>query len=850
MWGLNLVCLQKMENEKSGHRFSRGRCLALVGLLAVCFALSSPTPAATLEVKVRERGGLPLEDLRVYVQSDSPGSSNWRRAGRGTTGPDGKVAIEGLEPGAYKITFGPPRDPDLVPPEHNPYVLSSVVTLPEDETRFQIEVEFWRGVQVSMTVATVHAELPRSSILLHHVETGTDIALPLPDVPGFPPQHRTRVHLKRTLVEGRWELIYDAPPSFLVREILVNGEVIPGGTVRLDIASDPRDQFVSWELAAPCEVWGRIVFEGMPWEDGTVRATLLEPGDWLEDESQRGRIHDLVVPYRWDHDPLIYFLRLPEGRWRIEPAGDSVAGSDPEFVEVALTAGEMRQEDFTVRTEGEGSGPALEVRVKTPDGRKNVSGAWVELYRKGDVGRQLPMLTDRTRSERYYVPPVRFTDLAPGFYEVVAGTADWLDGRVEVEIEEDPKKRPKVEIVLVEGSSVEALSSLAQDGTPVEQVEVTLEWQGDVVPSLLVNEELAAARKLRRRRTDVSGYASIHGLTEGSYTVSARVKGQHRISRYARIRQPGSGEAQESELHVPSSGKTEVDVQVYEGAVIKGTLSCDDGEPLPPVVSFQVYPEGELEGDPVLELSDYLLEGKFKERFTVGPLEGGAYLLAVRPEGFEPWGWMYGTDQSQEAAILPVVEGEELDLGAVEALCAPVVQLQPLLRSGEVVPDMQKGVYQVEGVRYRDNGEQVPLYPELEVRLQSLLIQSLEKGGVELEIRLEHPWLIPPVRELALDRIQIDRGVWKVLEVGFERLGGALQIKNAPAGFLMLEQDGLTVERQKVADGKTFFKGVRPGRYEIRVCRDEVCSEESGEVRQVMEVLPGRTVRIDWKEED
>ena len=311
------------------------------------------------------------------------------------------------------------------------------------------------------------------------------------------------------------------------------------------------------------------------------------------------------------------------------------------------------------------------------------------------------------------------------------------------------------------------------------------------------------------------------------------------MTRYARIRRGDANEEEFLDLEVIPPGKYDVELPIYSGASISGRIRCDDAGPLPPAAAFRVYDLGATWGEvelgpgsknapePALAFDTVLLDGQHLDQFAVGPLEDGGYVLALRPEGYEGWAWSYGTDLREDAAQVLLSQARAVDVGTVDALCSPAVIVRPVVKSGEAVPDLRLGSYDVDVTARRETGDEIDVYPTVEARRTHLLVTGLEDASTDLVVEIRHPYLIPPSVTYEAGALDLERGSRPVKEATFRDVGGAVVVHTAsPAVRLIVE--GKVLALAKTVEKEARFEGVFPGVYALETCSDAVCTAIDG----------------------
>ena len=323
-----------------------------LAILLLGLAFLSPARAATVVVSVRERGEGPIAQQRVVVRpTGAPGALptwDFARIQSRVTGADGKAVFESVPVGRYTLNLERIAQPGLINPAANPLAPPPQITIAAEGDKVAVEIEVWRGSLFSGEVLVDRANLPPGAkVVLRSLDGQPTIDLRL-DVQG---------RVERLLLPGRYEAELETPPGYLLKDLVWNGESLPGHVARFDVREDPRPQNVSWYLSTPCLITGKISDASGECPVRLV-ATLQQPGPWILAATQRGGSTFQVVPHQeWvENKKCVYRLWLPDGRWTVQPQGGDLLTSEPESVDVTIAPDGKRMLDFQLTTkEGENS---------------------------------------------------------------------------------------------------------------------------------------------------------------------------------------------------------------------------------------------------------------------------------------------------------------------------------------------------------------------------------------------------------------------------------------------------------------------------------------------------------------
>ena len=775
-----------------------------------------PAEAATVEVSVRERQGGLLADQTVILlpMSGAEETPFWdRRRMQGVTGSSGRVTFDAVPVGRFTVTLGG-VGAGLIHPSANASAPPPQITITSEKDKVAVEIEVWRGSLLSGEIITDRAPIPkRAKAVLRSLDGQPTVDLAL-DALG---------HVDRLLLPGRYEVELEAPPGYLLVDLVFNGESLPGHVVRFDIREDPRKQSVSWYLSSTCLITGKISDDGGGCPARVV-ATLVQPGAWIQAVTQRGGSTFQVVPNQeWDeHTPCVYRLWLPDGQWTVQPQGGGLLSSDPEKADVAISPWETRTLDFRVTTQDDDAkrGAPLIVTVQTEEGRR-IEGATVEIRTPGG---SKPLRTGKT--ERFG-GIVIFRGVAAGDYRVLAGHDDFLVGWTDVEDFNPKASEPRrVTVTLREGAKLHA-HAVDETGRAVQGVELSYAFLGRL-PAV---EGIFAKKKAGAVLSDVTGHAEVSGLYSGDYRLEARMTGERSATRFVVFRGHAKDE-RSIEVHLEEGHREDVELQVLPAASLSGGLRCSDRGTMPPRASFRIFAsdtpvqglwrDEDLSSGAELAPNDVVLRGANADRFHLGPLSPGSYRLAARPAGQRYWSWASNEVVPDPALVFPLVETDVVDAGLSEIECGPLIAVVPEIKSKEPIPDLHLGAVRASLAPAGEKGGR-GVVPDVEVHADRVFLRRLQEGKFKTALTVEHPYLIPSSMTVPEQVLDLLRGSFTPIPVTFERLGGMVEVHGEGIAARVTSTEREPVTRPLV-EGKANFPGTIPGTYQVEMCDDVDCS--------------------------
>jgi hypothetical protein len=710
------------------------RVLALVGVGLAALAAD----AASLDVVLRTKDGAPISEQPLSVQRAQPGAMrclawNVRKDLRAITGLDGRCRFDGLAPGSYDVCgrFGP----SLVDPADNPFAPPQVVTLVADDDRRQVTIELWPGATLVSRMSSDRRDTLDGTLSLSETALSIEKSIPL----------KEGTYNPVTLLPGHWEARLVPPSGFSVSGIEYDGVPSREQPVRFE-AEASRTAYLEWRVTAPCRLEGRLNAGAGPAQNVTVVAQRLAAGQGVPGAipgTEPDDVHTVSDPTGW------FETDIPDGVWRVRPAGDRVVGSEPEHRDVTLLPGGTARADFdvTLRDEAEG----MNVYVKDPDGRF-VGQAWVEAW---SDGASAPTAAGQTTP---WAGPAVLRGLSPGEFKLVAGHEAWQEGNVELHPSDFKNERSSATVTLERGATIRVVALDAKD-EPVPGVTLTL-----TPPAPPPGEPWRRSRKPRTVQTDLTGYATLEGLAQGTHRLHAAFA-QSQGARLLQFKGGDRNHRDEIQVTLDADERRDLELRVLPAAEITGRIACSDGGQLPSAVSLRVYEPDQTDepDDPKGQASFTAevqpLEGPIHESFRAGPLPSGGYLLAIRPRDFDRWTWAVGTEQRHDAAVLLATAGEPTDAGLIEVHCRPRVRVEPKLDpklgpGSPPIPDLRQVIVRIQAWQVLKDGTERPLDPERLplVRLEHAIeIRGFPEGRVRLRVELsQRPDLVPAPAYLPL----------------------------------------------------------------------------------------------------
>lgn len=747
----------------------------------------------------------------------------------------GRTVFENLPPGEYSPQFRGWSHREWVSPTENPYQPPPSARLTDPDNHMVLEVEVHPGVPVTVSVDAGDGD-PRSfRPVFRNLETGYELRAWMP---------RNGL-VEKILALGLWEVRVEPNPGYLLVAAYRDRLPVPGSTVRLDLAAEPVPVDLTWQYRAPAHLTGIVTFDG-PRQPMWVEATLVEGGEWLEDAERRGGSQFRTVTDGPD-DEGYYEMVLPDGVWRVRPRSREEITSEPEEVVLTLGPGETGEADFHVRVS---STPSLGVEVMSPDGEP-VEGAVVEATggRRGDdAGDAAPVASAVTDD----FGRARLMGLNAGEgYRIVAGHEDYLEGETILgDLELDGPERSRARVVLRPGGTLEVREIDRPETSPTTLL-IRMEYLEELPNFRLHDPEVQKVKRLRQFTLDRSGKATASGFLPGDHLLSISTPEVLAAATRALVRRPGEPWSRELQVHFWGEETLEVEVKRVPAARVHLELVCSDGWPLPSAASVRVIRVDGLESEPVLDREDVVLRGKHKDRLEIGPLDEGVYTMAVRPQGFERWTWLYGTTDPEAADPIvvhehDVAQGETVNLGGLAIECGPAIDLVPEIRGDLPLPPLEE--IEVEA-RYLPLGEGSSTNPEqsrwrharVTKRDGVVELRDFPRGTLRLRLTLTHPHFLPRPDPRWETEVELERGQYHRVHPRIEGLGGSIRVKGFD-GFARLVGDGEVSPTVPLRSGTARFESLQPSPVDVELCSDETCDSPIRRWTEVQVVRGKETV--------
>jgi len=796
------------------------------GLMVAALVAGLPETLAAVDVELRfvEHGGGPLSGrharLHFSASSHFPTTGYWPVVARKPLASDGRVRFEGLGPGTYKVSVDL-RGSRWISPDANPLRPPPVFTISAGDKDLELEVEIFRGVPVR-----VYLDLPVAArgfqVRFHHPASGAVMSAPLKG------DGRETVRL---LPRGLWEVEVLPIKGFLLVGVLVDRQDWMGTTPVLDLVTDDLPPDLVFSFTAQVEIEGTVTeINGLP-SAVMIRATLLQAGPWQAAALARGvRIPQSV------ETPLDelgrYHAYLPEGLWRVEPVGEHLLETTPENAQRDLSSGDRLRTDFTVEVgPGEDFSTVLQVLVLTEDPRSTPDGAFGAVFEDDGSSQTGGVLVWSGRLSHRLLEAY---GLPAGRYEVAVGHSETLETRLSVEYDPEQLAEELPRLVLRRGATVKMLA-VDLEGRRTRDIQLHVERLDELPELLVAASEFIAAKKQRTITSDLSGRGLATGFYPGVHRFEARINGERKATGIVEVRTTGGDWQPFLELPLGSSDILEIEARERPAARIVASLDCGDDWQLPETLDIRLLDGWALTSkDSILHLEDLVLAGKRHHRLVLGPLEAGRYVLGLHPEGFDRWTWVYGAVTPEEAEALLIKEKDRdarraIDLGPVQVECGPAVDLLLRVATGDPFPSQRdirmfaRSRSQVDGQGLRDL--------DLKRRRARLELRGMPRGEQVLEVRLEHPWFLPAPELLWEVPIELERGMFREVELEVEALGGAIDLRGLEVetpgsdATVRAVQGKFSTERVEVDHGRALIPSLPPGLWRLELCLDVDCEE-------------------------
>ena len=853
---------------------------------------SAPARTATIEVRVKDPDGAPLSDLNVGLQAlpdptlAAGGRSDpwiWLYAYRlnARTDAQGKAFISNVRVGSYSVNVGLPGNSYFIPPGQNPLSPQPTLTIVMEGERSTVDLVLARGDRMSCQLEIPYGPVASGKVIFVETTTGSRAESILQS-------SGNTAYLERLLPPGRWEVTIDPPEGVLLQEFEMDRVPLPGSRATIDVIDGGRNVNLTWRYAASCRVTGALTWNLGDSQPGQVVAHLVRPGPWYDDAVRRGGSKFDSVRAR-SVRPGMYEVYLPNGSWRLQPEGDLLESSTPPFIDLDLSPGQEASADFDLKAKPEATEQSvLNVRVESPDGRP-LEHALVAVWPLGaEKNGQEPLKRGETTGT--YYPEAVILGLPKGSYLVAAGHEQYTEGRAEVrEFQAATGQPSKVTVSLGRGAVVRALAK-DEKGTPIENIVLKVSRLGDSPPSLVKDPDLAKRRKHRTAATDETGRLKIWGLDSGTYSIEPTFGKDRQRTHFLRIARGEKLLEGAVETALTENEETDVDLRLVPAASLTARLACSDAGPLPRKASIRLLspsPDDETVADPaekpsqgpdarsgarasksadhgkekdvLLALGEVKLTGREWNTLFMGPMNGGAYAVAVRPEGHDRWTYAPGTEDRLRASPVGLEEGKTADIGVIDIDCGPTIAVRPRILSGDPVPDLREGKLEV--VLEQQAAPLIKLpQPRQEVARRLIRLRGLPEGKFRVGVTLTHPYFIPTTIRLEPLPVTLERGGEAVVPVPVAAIGGAIVVssdlgaagavlsplRQAPSHATVPSSGGVDpgdARRAIAIDGMVRFEGVTAGAYRLEVFFDAECTRPIRSWDR-LQVEPEKTVRL------
>ena len=808
-------------------------------MLALLFLVSiAPAAAATVLVKVVDENGSPVQRPYVYLQrgDDAVTGNPLRHHRHVQADSDGNARFDDVQAGHY-VVGARTYDTLSIRGEETPLAPRVRLTIDDPDQVVEVQLELHRGTLLCTRFVIDGSQLDAwAHLMRQELESG----------------YSTDQHLKREqescepLFAGRWELRLAPPGGYLLVDLDVNGTSVAGSVAQIDVRPGSRTQYVTWYLMAPARLEGTVYFDGESFPV-TIRADLIEGGEWLAGAEARGGSHYTPVLAFPDTRTRDYAMDLPDGWWRVRPIGDGLIEADPSEIELEISAGEHRRLDFTLRGGSSESAQGLEVSVSSPSGER-VNDAIVELW-PADPGQRGESPLARARTQRG--GSARLSNLEPGTYRLVAGHKSYRETAQTITFDPEDDDTRSQSIQLRQATDLTVLLQSAEEtdtrGGAVELARV----------DGAIETELAEERFLRRLRKpsaefDATGRARVLGIYAGTY----RVKAYH--DRVFYEFKQGSRWVEEAEVSFGDAESVQLEARAVPAATVAGSLYCEGGEPMPTRAEVRVVRPSARPADPlddaweagVVFEREVLLGGEQRDAFRVGPLQHGSYLIAVQPATFGRWTWAFGTEDGNDAQAFEVNAEEQVDLGEIAVDCSPAVRITLDVPSDRGVPDLSETSWQRDlefaATVVTQEGKSLELRRPTVERYERLMkLRDLPEGELRGEIWLRHDYFVPDEWVYVPIEGTLSRGVRFDVVMPVVDVGGAIELTDASRSAeasLLVSTDG--AERVELfQDGAASFRNLSIGTYQMQLCADAACENRLGDP-EAIEVTELRTIKL------
>ncbi len=796
---------------------------SLAVAVASVFAAVSPASAGEIELVVRDENGAPIARAAVGLQQVDP-QTRWSFSLRGESDVSGHITFSGADPGQYKISLHGETAKVYVAPHGNPRVPPPQITLAPGEERVRAELELWRGVPLFCGVDFDSRDTRNVDAHLEEIDLGTQLELRLPD----------GAARSQLLLPGRWQMRVDPPPGFLLTDVTVNGRSVEGSQAFVELQPGDAPAHVTWYYSARAWLHGKVTFAGAK-VGVAVAAQLVEPGPWIDAVKERGgSVYELI--YAGVDNRGEYEMVLPDGRWEVRAAGPNVARSEPEVVDLYISPGEVRRQNFEVwDKEGEGGSSSMMVRVEGPTGER-IRDVTFELWPL-DPNRRSDAPTAREHVDYAFA---RFRDVPAGDWIVGAASEGFIEGTVEVPgFDPDDKKREPITVRLRRGATVHAVVD-DDEGERVPDVQFRME-RLDPMPERVVRDAAVVARiTAPEAKSDTTGHAWIRGIWPGRYRLSGTVGGSLEASRFVRFREDGRL-IDSVEVDLGDEQEIEIEAELVAAARVTGHLVCSDGRPMPGLVSLVAVPahfdtvdmdSAALVDEAKTQIDELPLRGSLHDGFAAGPMEQGHYYLGFRPEGYDRWTWVPGEENPAAATHVQASVGAPTDVGTVKIDCGPAVRISPRVTGDEPLPDLRtrphhKRIVTATGDLDKEGMERKVREVTVDIYKDHVVVRGLPEGTGRIDLTLLNRFFRPDPELEVVVEAEFDRG--RIVETFpvVKGIGGVLRVADTAAAAVRVTADDGVARIEELDRGRVDVPSLEPGTYEVELCPDPACAESS-----------------------
>ena len=720
--------------------------------LSLCLLCTEGARAGELEVVVVDEKGEALSGVPVIVRTAPRAGTRSRLvfgAHHGVSDRTGVVALVGLPPGMYEVDAGAVSRWDLVRPSENPYAPPPRVLIEEAAPRKRVELVLWKGTDVTVDTEVLGWELFSGTARFLHRDSGWLVEGRL----------GAGTAMTRVLPPGRFVVSLEPPSGLLLTRAQHNGRDLAQASTVLDLDVETYSHHLSYTFEAQGVLRAEVTLRDP--SQGTsplrIEATLIEPGEWAEDALARAgsRMNPVVRHYRWI--PLGIEMPLAAGRYRVRPVSERPLESFPEQIEVEMAPGDDKRVTFEVEFGSEAD--SLRVSVADEDGR-DLSDAEIEAR----LAAAPQEVLGRARTGEAFAPAQLFGLPEGEVLELQVDHPQYLSATKQVIYQPDrefhrpgsegrPATTDRVRVTLERGASVELLA-VDLEGRPLSGVELWATRRSD-------DPESEAFE--RGARTDTRGEATLGGLLAGDYDLEAEFQGSDRALGHIGLEIGGKVYAEHPVLvRLDRDEVLPVVATLLPAASLRMQLRCTNGDSVPGTADVRVFravahltdvvSETRRDDEPDLELERRALSGSARDQLIVGPLDPGAFEIAVRPEGFDRYTWAFETHNRDTATAVQITRAEAqsaamLELGELLIECDPGAELvlpepadpdtkRPSLESGLVKLRLyDRELLPSEAENPTPAGAELRS-PQFQTTARGLLLERIQPGSTRLVVEI------------------------------------------------------------------------------------------------------------------